>query len=199
MSSIQDIIDEWFGALDELGRASEEKSARWFEKNPSFDQMLKDRFGPLVEDAIEGNLEDWADTNEGALALILLLDQFARNIHRGTPKMYAGDQHAVRISERLIDEGRDNAFPHAQRVFVYMPLMHSEDLVIQNKCVECFEELVKTSAAELEPSLARNLKYAIAHRDIVAKWGRFPHRNAILDRISTPEEAEFLKQPGSSF
>jgi uncharacterized protein (DUF924 family) len=113
--------------------------------------------------------------------------------------MYAGDDRALVVTKRLIEDKRDEGLVHARRVFTYMPLMHSEALADQDQCVACFDKLTNGCAPELKPSLEQTLRYAIAHRDIVAKWGRFPHRNEVLGRASSPEELEFLKQPGSSF
>ncbi len=199
MDDIDTIIEEWFGVLDEEGRVAGEKTTRWWKKDPNFDEMLRKQYGKLIAQALRGELDAWAETPRGTLALILLLDQFTRNTFRDTPEMYSGDDAAIRHSLSLVESERVAELPYAQRVFVYMPLMHSEDLKDQELCVKCFESLVDTSPRALQAGMQSNLKYAIAHRDIVARWGRFPHRNEILGRESTPEELEFLKQPGSSF
>ena len=131
--------------------------------------------------------DDWARSPRGALALVILLDQFTRNIHRGTPAMHEGDAKAVATALAVIESGADASFSADERQFLYMPLMHSEDRALQQRSLEKFREL------------GQSLDYAERHAEIVFRFGRFPHRNAILGRVSTPEEVEFLKQPGSSF
>lgn len=194
-----EVILEWFGELHPDGTASPEKVRRWFIKDPAFDALLRQRFGALVEQALNGQLADWADSARGRLALILLLDQFTRNIYRDSPNMYAGDQAAVELAKAGINNGQADELAAQMRCFVYMPLMHSEQLADQEQCVACFAHLKEHCPQALRDGLANNHKYAIAHRDIVAQFGRFPHRNSILGRDSSPQELEFLKQPGSSF
>ena len=161
----------------------------WFTKNPDFDEQLKQRFGDLVEDAIGARLDSWAKTKEGRLALILLLDQMTRNIYRDTPKAFAGDEMALALSLRAVHDGylEDSTIGECQ--FFLMPMMHAEDLDIQNKSIPLFEKYTYKDVA----------KFAHKHKDIVARFGHFPHRNAILGRPSTDEEIRFLKEPGSSF
>lgn len=206
MTDAQTIVEDWFGTLDEQGRASESKTQRWWRKDPEFDAYLRERYGKLVSSALAGELDAWQAQATSSLALLLLLDQFTRNIYRDTPQMYAGDEAASAICNSMLDEAardgqssRLERLPAVQRNFVYMPLMHSEQLADQERCVECFRELLQTSGPALRDMFESHLKYAIAHRDIVARFGRFPHRNAILGRESSNEELEFLQQPGSSF
>lgn len=196
MLSKHDVLEEWFGTLDDQGAPAPEKVSSWWTKSEQFDAYLRERYGDLVEQAL-GNELNWQGP-EGTLAEIILLDQFSRNIFRGTPKMYAGDARAVELSRALTSAGAE-ALPHAQRVFVYMPLMHSETAAEQDLCIRCFEELIKSAPEGQKAMLSQNLKAAHDHRDIVTRFGRFPHRNTILGRVSTKEEVEFLKQPGSSF
>lgn len=205
MTDAETIVDDWFGTLDERGRVSEEKAQRWWKKDPEFDAYLRDRYGALVSAALAGELDDWQSGASSSLALVLLLDQFTRNIYRDSPQMYEGDVAAVAISTAMLDEaesGADGArlvaLPAIHKNFVFMPLMHSESLADQERCVACFRELVDGSQ-EMRDMFEGHLQYAVAHRDIVARFGRFPHRNAILGRSSTAEELEFLTQPGSSF
>jgi uncharacterized protein (DUF924 family) len=127
------------------------------------------------------------------------LDQFARNMFRGSPRMFAEDERALRAATDGIEAGVDRMLRFSERTFLYMPLMHSEDLTKQKLCVQLFERLVEEHTGELRKIATENLRYAVAHRDIVERWGRFPHRNAVLDRTSTSDEIEFLKSPGSSF
>jgi uncharacterized protein (DUF924 family) len=192
-------LDEWFGQLDGAGQAKPEKSRRWWQKDPLFDAYLRRNYASWVERALGAELLEWQSDAASTLALTLLLDQFTRNIYRDTPRMFAGDAAALELSQQAVERGQDTRYPTAQRAFVYLPLMHSESLADQELCVSCFERFV----AEVDPSgqgLAQaNLRFARAHRDIIQRFGRFPHRNAILGRPSTRAEFEFLTEPGSSF
>lgn len=184
------ILDFWFARGD--GAALQPRK-EWWEKNPDFDRAIERRFGAAVEHALAGGFEDWTNTAEGALALIILLDQFTRNIYRGQPRTYAGDERARSITHAAIGRGFDIAVPPVMRQFFYMPLQHSETVEDQNLSVLLF------TALEKELPGRDLLHWAERHRDVVIEFGRFPHRNAILGRESTPPELEFLKQPGSSF
>ncbi len=195
----EEVIEEWFGPLAADGRASEAKRQRWWKKDPEFDAHLRHQYGDDVDDALAGGLTELEAQHPGSLALILLLDQFTRNIYRDTPQMYAGDERALALCCQLLDTGAVERYPWGHRAFIYMPLMHSEDLEQQERCVECFAELATLAPEPLRATFANNHQFAIAHRDIVARFGRFPHRNDVLGRESTPEEVEFLQQPGSSF
>lgn len=190
MQQAQNILDYWFGELDSNGMPKNDKSDLWFGKSEQTDQYLTENYQALLEQAKLGQLDNWLSSNDSTMALILLLDQFSRNIYRDTPKMYEADEKALIIAKNFIP----SAMPTIYRVFTYMPLMHSENLADQNLCVQLFQNMVD----EGHP-MQNNLDYAIKHRDIIAKFGRFPHRNQILGRESTSEEIEFLKQPGSSF
>lgn len=182
----EDVLTEWFGDSD---TPTNETRSRWFTKDPAFDARLRDRFGEAIGRGARGELDAWAETPRGALALVILLDQFSRNVHRGTPRSFAQDEKALAVSRASLRRGDDRALPEAWRSFLYMPFMHSEDLAAQDECVRLFEASGNAEGAD----------YARRHRDIVARFGRFPHRNVILERTSTGDEIEFLKQPGSSF
>ena len=175
-----DVVAFWF---------SEAAKPRWFARDDAFDAELRQRFGPLLAQARRGELAHWAEHPDGALALVILLDQVSRNIHRGTPEAFAGDGLALDCAKDAIARGFDLAVAPDRRVFFYVPFEHAEKLADQERGVALFEALGDENY----------LGYMRRHRDIVARFGRFPHRNAILGRISTPEEIEFLKQPGSSF
>jgi uncharacterized protein (DUF924 family) len=167
----------------------------WFVKDDAFDQQIRERFGALVEQALSGALRSWdAEGPRSALARILLLDQFTRNIHRGTPLAFAGDVLALQAAQDMVDGDEDLAMPPFQRSFVYMPFEHAEDMEMQNQAVALFTRLSKA-----HPALNDMCDYARKHREVIARFGRFPHRNAILGRPSTPDEEAFLKQPGSRF
>jgi len=186
-----DVLDFWFGDGSGI-------DPRWFKGSDAFDREIAARFGAALQAALAGGLDRWADTTDGALALLLLLDQFTRNIHRGTPLAFAGDAQALALSRRLVATGEHLQLPPLRRWFAYMPLEHAEDLSLQAQCVQLFEAL----AAETGPhrqALAGALDYARRHHDVISRFGRFPHRNAILGRASSAEEAAFLRQPGSSF
>lgn len=187
----QPVLDFWF--LPEGHPGHLRIRPEWFQKNAEFDEAIRSRFGTLVEDAVSGALTEREQTTHGALARILLLDQFTRNIWRGTARAFAGDTQALDIARRLFAHRHDRAMAGVERQFVYLPFMHAEDLPSQEQSVALYEAL----AAE-HPEHADSLD-SIRHRDIVARFGRFPHRNEQLGRRSTPEELAFLTQPGSGF
>ena len=161
----------------------------WFKKNNDFDQMIKNRFYSAIEDAIEGKLDCWEETETGCLALIILLDQFTRNVFRDTPRAFAGDERALALSQLCFNNDYLTNLDIHRRQFMLMPMMHSENLAVQDASLPLFKKYASK----------KDYKYAEKHRDIIARFGRFPHRNVILGRNSTNEELEFLKQPGSSF
>ena len=181
MTSISDVLGFWFAP----GMA-----ARWFAGAPAFDAEVKARLGRAAEAAARGELDVWTDTPEGSLALVLLLDQVPRHLYRGDARAFDGDAAARAVTRRAIEAGFDRELDQAQRLFLYLPLEHSESLADQEDCVRLFGKL------DENPEW---LDYAERHRDIIARFGRFPHRNTILDRESTAEERDFLKEPGSSF
>ncbi len=193
-----DVLSFWFGPADPAHPHGQSR-AEWWKKDPAFDQQIRERFGAAVQDASEGGLDGWAQTPRGALAQIILLDQFSRNLFRGDPRTWAQDGRCQALSVAALDRGDDQELPHLQRLFLYMPLMHAEDAELQERCVALFEALPKDAPGELKQTLSGNLRFAEIHRDIVVRFGRFPHRNAILGRESTPEEIAFLQEPNSSF
>jgi len=191
-AAAQAVLDFWFGAPGTP--ADGQARAGWFVKDPAFDEEIGHRFGPLIELACAGGLRDWTDTPPGALARIVLLDQFTRNVWRDTPRAFAGDALALEAAQHLVADRTDRQLPPLQRAFVYLPYGHAEDLHLQDEAVRLFTELA-TGAEGIEEML----RYAHLHRDVIARFGRFPHRNAILGRTSTDEELAFLQQPGSRF
>jgi uncharacterized protein (DUF924 family) len=184
------VLDFWF---DRNGPEALLPRKAWWEKDPAFDDQIRRLFAPAVEHALDGGYEDWTAQAESALALLILLDQFPRNLFRNTAKAFAGDPRARGVARRMTDCGMDITLPPTMRQFVYMPFEHSEDIADQDFSCLLF--------AALEKDLPGHdiLDYAERHRAIIARFGRFPHRNAALGRASTPEEVEFLRQPGSSF
>jgi uncharacterized protein (DUF924 family) len=189
-SDVQQVLNFWFGPL---GSETEGQiRPQWFQKNEAFDAEIGARFGPLLERALAGDLKDWLATALGRLAYIVMLDQFTRNSLRGQPKSFAGDALALPAALALLDSGAE--LDSLQRWFALMPLEHAEDLGAQQRSVREFEAL-----AAADPRLAGALDYARKHLDVIARFGRFPHRNAILGRPSTTEELAYLAQPGSGF
>lgn len=170
---------------DVVGFWREAGPQKWFRKDPAFDSALRNRFLTSHEAAAAGRLDAWGASAEGALALVLLLDQFPRNAFRGTPRMYATDPRARAAADAAMAAGRDKEVEEQLRPFFYLPFMHSEDLRELARCVEMMEQ-----------AGGEHLRYARHHRDIVARFGRFPHRNAVLGRASTAQEERFLAEGG---
>lgn len=196
---IDAILSCWFGTLDEQGMASPEYRSRWFKKDPSFDAELSENFKALYPELERGALDSWLGEARSLVAYVILADQFSRNIFRNRPQMYAQDALAVTASKSAIEQGWDETMPNAHRVFLYMPLMHSEALEDQQACMEHFTRMHKQVPEAIKAPIESNLKFAQMHLDIVERFARFPHRNELLGRQSTPEELEFLQGPGSSF
>jgi len=192
-----DVVSFWFGELRADGTVEPKYASRWWSKDPAFDARLRERFGEARSRAMRGLLA-W-NTPVGTLARIILLDQVSRNIGRDTPAMYEADPKAVGLALGLLDNGSVQDLPVIYQVFVFMPLMHAEDVKLQNRCVSLFQKAADMAHGPLEELLQNYLDYAIRHRDIVQQFGRFPHRNDVLGRESTPEEVAFLAEPGSSF
>ena len=189
----QEVRDFWFGAPG--SESAGQPHREWFVKSDAFDEQIRQRFGATIAIAIAGGLREWdAEGAQGTLARILVLDQFTRNAWRNTPQSFAGDALALTAARQLVDSGAHAALPPLQRAFVYMPFEHAEDAFMQERAVELFTVL----AAE-HPGFDEMLDYAHRHRGVIARFGRFPHRNEILGRASTQEEIEFLRQPGSRF
>jgi uncharacterized protein (DUF924 family) len=190
-ASWSDVLEFWFGAPDspEFGRPR----APWFVKSAEFDALIRDRFLATHEAAATGALDAWSGRPLAALALAVVLDQFPRNMFRGTPRAFAADARALALVREAVGRGLDEVLLPVQRWFVYLPFEHAEDLAMQRESLRLFEPLATDAAG------AGTLTYAMRHYAVIARFGRFPHRNAILGRESTPEELAFLAQPGSSF
>jgi len=186
------VLDFWFGAPGSSDFGSARKA--WFSKDAAFDATVRERFGALVERALRGELEAWTHAPRSALAQILLLDQFTRNAFRGTARAFAGDARALAAASRMVGSRQDEALPPLMRAFVYLPFEHAEGRAMQDEAVRLFTKLVGEA-----PEHADMLDYAHRHRAVIARFGRFPHRNEILGRRSTAEEVAFVKQPGSAF
>lgn len=193
-TAIDAVLSFWFGTAHLGIELYQQRRKLWFGKNPAVDQEIRDRFLDLYQQATEGKLDQWQRSPLGALALVILLDQFPRNMFRNTPQAFATDARARTVAKEAIEQGWDQDLPAVQRFFFYLPLEHSEHLPDQQQCLQHYQRLIAAN-----PELADMLDYAIRHHEIIDRFGRFPHRNRILGRDSTPEELEFLKQPGSSF
>jgi uncharacterized protein (DUF924 family) len=188
------VLDFWFGApgTPEHGQPR----AAWFKKSEAFDAEIRARFLPLYEAALRGARADWARDPRSTLALIVVLDQFPRNLFREGPeaaRAYAADPQALALARRLVTSGGDRPLSPVERWFAYLPFEHAEDLAAQGEALRLFTQLKD------ETGLAEPLPWAQKHYDVIARFGRFPHRNGVLGRASTDAEAEFLKQPGSRF
>ena len=180
MAEKEEILNFWF---------KECKPEQWFKKNEDFDQMIENRFSSAIENAIAGKMDSWEESETGCLALIILLDQFTRNVFRDTPRAFAGDKRALALSQLCCDKDYLTNPDVQRRQFMLMPMMHSENLAVQDAALPLFKKYAS----------GKDYEYAEKHRYFIARFGRFPHRNVILGRKSTNEELEFLKQPGSSF
>ena len=194
----QSINDFWFGNI-ENDIVSNEKKESWFKKDPKFDRLLEKKFADYLDVAFMGAFDRWTNEPEGLCALIVLLDQFPRNIFRGSYKSFHFDKKALATANIAIQKEAFLKVPTAMGYFMLMPTMHSESLETQELGIKSFEKLLDHAPEGSKAMIQNAIKYAHSHKDIIAKFGRFPHRNEILERESTPEELEFLKQPGSSF
>ncbi|SDS91384.1 DUF924 family protein [Pseudomonas oryzae] len=195
----QPLLDWWFGPASEAAAVAADKHGLWFAKRAQQDAEARERFGVLVCAALDGGLGDWADTRDGWLALLLLLDQLPRMIHRDTPRAFAGDARARTLALDGLAAGREATLPAIRQVFVYLVLEHAEDLALQDEAVRRFRVLHEQAAEGERTLFADFLVYAERHHAVIARFGRFPHRNAILGRTSTAAECAFLAEPGSRF
>jgi uncharacterized protein (DUF924 family) len=189
----QEVLDFWFLPPGSEGHGKGRKE--WFSKDQRFDEQIRLRFGAAIAQAVAGGLREWDEEGaRGVLARIIVLDQFTRNARRGTPGMFEGDGLALAAAQKLVESGADRELAPLQRLFVYLPFEHAEDARMQEQSVELL-----TALSKAHPGFERELDFAHRHRGVIARFGRFPHRNPILGRASTPEELAFLGQPGSGF
>jgi len=189
----QEVLDFWFLPASSAGHGRQR--AEWFRKDDAFDAAIRERFGAAIDHAIAGGLREWDGQGpRGVLARILVLDQFTRNAYRGAPESFAGDALALGAARQMVESGAHLDLSPWERSFVYMPFEHAEDARMQEQSVDLFTEL-----AVAHEGFGASLDYAHRHRGVIARFGRFPHRNAILGRASTPEELAYLSQPGSGF
>lgn len=194
------ILEYWFGPLaDENDFPTSDITERWFKADTTTDDTIRCLFGDDCRWALRGDFDHWAERPKDLLALIILLDQFPRNIYRGKGWAFLGDAHAQKLVLAGLERGDDQQLWSAERMFFYMPLMHAESRELQQRCVELFTQLCDTAPKAHRDTLKSSLRYAELHKDVIDRFGRFPHRNLRLARQSSAEELEFLKQPGSSF
>ena len=193
------VLAYWFGPATGDTATAQAQQKLWWSKNETVDAGIRKRFGGLVEAAASGHHDEWALDPRGRLALILLFDQFPRNMYRDTPRAFADDPRACKLALAGIADGTDRTLRAIERVFFYLPLEHTESAELQERCVVLFTALAAGVPETDRKTFTGYVDYAVRHRDVIHRFGRFPHRNHILGRASTPEEIEFLKHPGSSF
>jgi len=193
------VLEFWFGHSPDDGVVIEQKSALWWKASEATDRQIGARFGALREAAVAGSIGHWKESPRSRLALIILVDQFSRNLFRNDPRAIEHDRLAYSWCRDGLAIGEHLELRPVERVFYYLPLEHSEAIEDQERSVRLFGALAEDVPPNWRSAFANFVNFAVRHRDIIARFGRFPHRNAILGRASTPEEIEFLKQPGSSF
>lgn len=194
-----ELLTWWFGEGATANEIAKEKQGLWFGYKPEQDAEARARFGDLTDQALVGGLGDWTESPHGWLALVLLLDQLPRMIYRGTPQAFAGDQRALQLVREGMAHGGDVLLAPIQRVFIYLVLEHAENLQIQEQAVAQFLMLHGLVPPEEQPTFDGFLDFAERHRNVIASFGRFPHRNEVLGRESTETEQTFLATPGSRF
>lgn len=199
METPESLLEFWFGSKADDAATAKDRASLWWSKNPQADALIRERFAALVIGAEAGELGDWRSTIRGRLALILLTDQFPRNIYRDTPDAFRFDGIARSLSLQGLANRSERELRPLERVFFYLPLEHSENLDDQNRSVQLFRELAGEVPPVHRTPFEGYVDYAIRHHAVIERFGRFPHRNRILARPSTPEEIEFLRQPNSSF
>lgn len=190
LTTARDVLDFWFAQAN---------AVRWFGVDTAFDEEIRERLGHAVDAAADGRLDSWTATPPGWLALLILLDQCPRNLYRNDPRAWAQDVKAQHLVLSGLVRGDDQRLPPLQRVFAYMPLQHAEDMGLQQHSVEKFETLCAEVSLQQRERFAGFFDYARWHCEVIARFGRFPHRNAVLGRASTPEELIYLAQPGAGF
>lgn len=200
---LSQVLEYWLGAEFPTNESALSRQALWFSKSEETDEEIRHLFGALLQEALAGKLDGEAmEQPLGLLAVLIVLDQFTRNAYRCTPKSFAGDAKAVQLALKGIDLGWDvdDSIPPVARIFMYLPLEHAESMEMQQHSVIAFEQLYEEApTTELQDFFADTLEYAQKHLAVIQKYGRFPHRNSILGRESTPEEKEYLSKPGAGF
>ena len=197
--TVQSILQFWFGDSASARQSNDLKSALWWSKDEDIDGEITKRFATVTDEIFEGMLSEWLDTPAGVLASIICLDQFPRNMYRGRARCYSYDAMALQHAKSLVKRNLDQELDSIHRVFAYLPFQHSENLDDQESSLALYSALVASVSAGDRDLFEGNYRSAVKHHDIVREFGRFPHRNSILGRLSTPSELDFLDKPGSSF
>ncbi len=197
--TIDSVIRYWFGESQTSAEINAQKKALWWSKNPEVDAEIDERFSDLVDAVASGKLDHWNESASGLLASIICTDQFPRNIYRGQSKSFAYDRFALGLANQAVAMNLDQQLPLIKRLFVYMPFEHSEELSEQERAVSLMQTLVDQAEESEKEIFLGFVRFAEKHHEIIEEFGRFPHRNEILGRESTPEELAFLEKPGSSF
>jgi uncharacterized protein (DUF924 family) len=197
--AIRRVLDFWFSSVELDAPQIDARMERWFSTDAAFDARIAQQFGGLVDEALQGKLDHWAATAEGRLALILLLDQFCRNIHRGSARAFAGDKRALKLCVEGSMSQAYKALSPIQRVFFFMPLQHAESPGVQEKSVRIYNALADGVSDTLRETFLAFAEFAELHRDIVTRFGRFPHRNRHLGRANTPDEDSYLAADAPRF
>lgn len=195
----EEVLAFWFGPPGNAAEVAGRQRWLWFGKSPAADRAVTERYADTLVAAAAGGLDHWSATPRGRLALVVVLDQFPHHIHRDRAEAFATDAPALEHSLAALGNGEERDLAPIERVFMYLPLEHAESLPLQERSVALYQVLAETAAADERPLFDDFLDYARRHRDVVARFGRFPHRNAVLGRPSSDAELEFLKQPGSRF
>lgn len=195
----ESILAFWFGDERDDARCAECQAPLWWQKNPETDRHVAERFGDAVRRAMDGELDAWAQSARGRLALIVLLDQLPRMLHRDSARAFDCDERALHCCLDGLADGLDRELRPVERLFFYLPLEHSEDLEHQQRCLDLCLALCREVPPTHRATFEQFLRFAERHRDVVARFGRFPHRNAALGRASTPEELAYLGEPGAGF
>lgn len=197
MQQIKEVLSYWFGGSDKID--FEERSKIWFMGGDAVDAEIRERFEGLVKQAAVGELEHWKETPEGRVAWTILLDQFTRNMYRDTYRMYGFDALALQSAREAIAMGQDRELPIMHRCFLYLPLEHAECLEAQDQSVSSFKSLLPLAGDDLKTAIEKMVEFAERHAVVVRRFGRYPHRNELLNRASTPEELEFLDSDAAPF
>jgi len=193
MTTAQDILDYWFQGCDNDLEATQKLSDKWYIPSVAIDQEIQERFSHVYDQAFNEKLDDWKDSVHGCLALVIIFDQFPRNLFRKTARAFESDHLALELTYKCINNFWHEELPVPYQLFLFNPFQHSENLVDQERGVQMVEKLYNSCASSWQSYVEASLDFFRAHRDTVAKFGRFPHRNEVLLRTSTPEELEFLK------
>jgi len=199
MSRAATILEFWFGRLDAAGLPDQRVERRWFNADDAFDAEVRARFEPDLRNAAAGRLTRWERDPRSALALVILFDQFPRNMYRGKPRAFLFDEHARAVAGRAVGRGLDARLQPIERVFLYMPFEHSEDAADQTESVRLFRQLADAVPEEQRERFRGYLGYALQHREVIDRFGRFPHRNEVLGRASTLQETAFLEEGASTW